>query len=208
MDSVCRNCRREGMKLFLKGEKCFTPKCPVSRRAYPPGVHGPKGAPKPTEYGTQLREKQKAKRIYGVRERQFRNYVDTALGSSGNTADTLLATLERRLDAVVYRAGFAVSHRQARQLVAHGHFAVDGQRVTIPSYLVHAGAIITVVKLGELAQETNVLAADLAQEKKGTLPAWLRFDSEQKRVEVLRLPAREDIEQSFDPKLIIEFYSR
>lgn len=208
MNAVCRNCRREGMKLFLKGEKCFTPKCPVSRRAYPPGIHGPKGASKATEYGTQLREKQKAKRIYGVRERQFRNYVDEALGSTGNTTDQLLQMLERRLDAVLFRVGITQSHRQARQLVAHGHFSVNGRRVTIPSYRVNVGDVITLKNTNELARENNVLAVNFAQEKNVHIPEWLRFDPSEKRVEVFRLPTRKDIEPSFNPKLILEFYSR
>ena len=208
MDSACRNCRREGIKLFLKVEKCFTAKCPVSRRAYPPGVHGPKGSGKPTEYGTQLREKQKAKRIYGVRERQFRNYVEGALTKTGNTAEHLLRTLEQRLDTVIRRAGYAVSQRQARQLVNHGHFLLNAKKVSIPSLLVQSGDVITVRRPDELSNLQNVIAVNTALERPQQVPGWLSVDRDAKRIEVLRLPTVGDVESTFDPKLIIEFYSR
>ncbi len=208
MDGACRNCRREGIKLFLKGEKCFTPKCPVSRRAYPPGLHGPKGVGKMTEYGTQLREKQKAKRIYGIRERQFKNYVDRALARTGNTAEHLLRSLEQRLDSVVWRAGFTASHRQARQLVGHGHFLVNGEKANVPSMLVAAGDRITLHDASELDNVQNVIAATLVAKQQYKAPAWLVVNPDERSITVLRSPEATEIEQSFNSKLIIEFYSR
>ncbi len=208
MDAVCRNCRREGMKLFLKGEKCFTSKCPVSRRAYPPGIHGPKGASKPTEYGTQLREKQKAKRIYGIRERQFKNYVAHALAKTGNTAEHLLRALERRLDSVIFRSGLAATHRQARQLVSHGHFLLNGKKVTTASLLVHPNDRIALRSGNGADNEQNVIAVNLAAKQQRKMPSWMSFDPESRTIEVLRLPEFSDVEPNFDSKLIIEFYSR
>lgn len=203
-DPVCRLCRREGQKLFLKGERCYTPKCAFDRRGYPPGQHG-QGRQKLSEYGLHLREKQKARRIYGVLERQFRHYVELAQKARGVTGETLLRLLERRLDNVVYRLGFASSRAEARQVVRHGHIEVNGRRVDIPSYLVRPGEEIAVreeaLRLPRF-RELKELAKDRVP------PAWLEVDRERMRGRVVRLPEREEIDSPLREQLIVEYYAR
>ncbi|MER3500783.1 MAG: hypothetical protein IMHGJWDQ_002210 [Candidatus Fervidibacter sp.] len=200
---VCRLCRREGVKLFLKGEKCLT-KCILDRRRHPPGQHGELRR-KVTEYGKRLREKQKLRRIYNVREEQFVRYFEMAEKIPGNTGENLLQILERRLDNVVYRLGFALSRNHARQLVVHGHIAVNGRTVDIPSYLVEPGDVIS-VKEG-MRDNPDVLRAI---EVKGdwTVPAWLSRDTATFTGRVLALPTRDQIDVPVDENLVVEFYSR
>src|ERR671921_667467 len=183
----CKQCRREGQKLFLKGERCLTDKCGVERRAYPPGDHG-RGRQKQSEYRVQLREKQKARRYYGVLEKQFRHYYETASRQEGVTGENLLRLLERRFDNVLVRLGFAASRRQARQLITHGHWLINGRRVDIPSYQVKSEDIIS-IKSGSGATETVQRGTELAS----TLPAWLQADHYALTAKVLRLPERSDI---------------
>ncbi len=199
----CRLCRREGTKLFLKGDRCYSDKCAMNRRPYPPGQHG-RYRRRLTGYAIRLREKQKLKRIYGLREEQFRRYIEEAQKVKGRTGTALLRILEERLDNVVYRAGFAVSRDQARQLVSHGHFLVNGRVTDIPSYRVEPGDVIEVKpqskdKLRELIKE--------AAEKRN-LPSWLTRDLENLRIQVTAEPAEEDLDKSIDMNLIVEFYSR
>jgi len=201
----CRLCRREGMQLFLKGEKCFTEKCPLKRRPYPPGIHGPRKKPRLSIYGMQLREKQKAKRIYGVLEKQFRRYFEMARKMPGNTGENLLSLLERRLDNVVYRLGFAMTRAQARQLVSHGHVLVNGEKVDIPSYLVKEGDVIT---LKEKTLENPFVKLSLQKRDSRPIPEWLSFDENQKIGRVLRLPERKDIGYPIQESLIVELYSK
>lgn len=201
---VCRQCRREGMKLFLKGERCFKEKCAVERRSYPPGEHG-KRRNKMQPYGLQLREKQKVRRVYGVLETQFRRYFVEANRQKGVTGENLLRLLELRLDNVVYSLGFASSRAQARQLVRHGHVVVNGRRVNIPSYQVKPG--MEVVLKDRLRSNTQVGdALDTAQGR--GVPPWLELDPEQFRGKVLALPSREDIRLPIQEQLIVELYSR
>jgi small subunit ribosomal protein S4 len=200
----CRQCRREGEKLFLKGERCLTDKCGVDRRAYAPGDHGRGRRRKQSEYLTQLREKQKARRYYGVLEGQFRGYYETAARQSGITGENLLRLLELRLDNVVYRLGFGASRRQARQLVRHGHFTVNGRKVNIPSYRVRPDEIIAAV-LGSEGLKTVVEdATDLT----ASVPAWLQADHDNMVGKVLRLPERTDIDIPVQESLIVELYSK
>ena len=198
----CRICRREGMKLFLKGERCLTDKCAVERRSYPPGEHG-RGRIKQSEYLLQLREKQKARRYYGLLERQFRNYYAKAAKGSGITGETLLRMLEMRLDNIVYRLGFAASRAQARQLVRHGHFNVNGRRVNIPSYQVKPDDVVTAV-MGSTAAPIIRDATDLT----ASVAPWLQADHEGLSGKVLRWPAREDIDTPVQEQLIVELYSK
>ncbi|MCL4828660.1 MAG: 30S ribosomal protein S4 [Caldilinea sp.] len=208
-DSVCKLCRREGQKLFLKGERCLSPKCAIERRAFPPGVHGKKQTfrRKTSDYGLQLREKQKARRIYGVLERQFRRYFEEANRTKGMTGVNLLAMLEKRLDNVVYRLGFADSRAQARQLVRHGHFEVNGRKTDIPSFQVSVGDVITV---RESARNKGYFKerAQIMQGGSSSVPAWLRASVVDMKGEVLGAPAREDIEIPLNEQLIVEYYSR
>ncbi|MCR4419488.1 MAG: 30S ribosomal protein S4 [Clostridia bacterium] len=201
---VCRLCRREGIKLFLKAERCYTDRCAMERRPYPPGLHG-HGRKKVTEYGMQLREKQKAKRVYGVLERQFRNYFERAERQKGATGENLLRLLERRLDNVVFRLGLAGSRPEARQLVRHGHFAVNGRKVDIPSYQVRPGDEIAVREGSRDLPKFKALAEALAHR---TPPAWLEVDKENLRGRVLRLPQRDEIDVPVEEHLIVELYSR
>ncbi len=204
-DAVCRLCRREGMKLFLKGAKCFTDKCPVEKRNFPPGQHGKDRKPKIVGYGLQLREKQKAKRIYFTQEKQFRNYFERAARTRGVTGEVLLQQLERRLDNVVYRLGFAVARRQARQLVRHGHVQVNGKKVDIPSYQVSAGEEISVrEKSNKLA--LLEIAKDFASHQ--APPAWLEVDRDGYKGRVVSLPTRNDINLPINEQLIVELYSK
>src|SRR5512135_258763 len=189
-DAVCRLCRREGMKLFLKGPKCFTEKCPIEKRNFAPGQHGKDRRPKVAGYGLQLREKQKAKRIYFTLEKQFRNYFEKAAKAKGVTGEQLLQQLERRLDNVVYRLGFAVSRRQARQLVRHGHIEVNGKKVDIPSYQVSVGEELT---LREKSNKLPLVAQAMEFTSHQTTPNWLEVDRENKKGRVTALPKREDL---------------
>jgi small subunit ribosomal protein S4 len=198
----CRVCRREGMKLFLKGERCLTEKCAIERRSYPPGEHG-RGRIKQSEYLLQLREKQKARRYYGLLEGQFRTYYAKAAKGSGITGETLLRMLETRLDNVVYRLGFAASRAQARQLVRHGHFQVNGRRVNIPSYQVKADDIVTVPQ-SSAAQQVIRDATDLT----AAVAPWLQADHDGLTGKVLRWPAREEIDTPVQEQLIVELYSK
>lgn len=207
-DSVCKLCRREGQKLFLKGERCLTPKCAMERRAFPPGMHGKKQTfrRKTSDYGLQLREKQKARRIYGVLERQFRRYFEEANRASGMTGVNLLAMLERRLDNVVYRLGLADSRAQARQLVRHGHLEVNGRKTDIPSFQVAIGDVITV----RTSARSKTYFKERAQfmQRSSSVPNWLRMSVVDMKGEVLGTPAREDIEIPLNEQLIVEYYSR
>jgi len=201
---VCRLCRREGMKLFLKGERCFTDKCSIERRNYPPGLHG-QARPRFSDYGNQLREKQKVRRIYSVLERQFRNTVLEAVKTRGISGETLLALLERRMDNVVYRLGFASSRAEARQLVRHGHFKLNGRRITIPAARVRKGDVIELTERGKKA--TRVQAA-LESADTGAVPSWLSMDRQAKQRDVLENPNREEITVPIQEQLIVELYSR
>ena len=204
-DPVCRLCRREGMKLFLKGAKCFTDKCAIEKRNFAPGQHGKDRRAKIVGYGLQLREKQKTKRMYFVLEGQFRNYYEAAASKTGVTGEVLLQQLERRLDNVVFRMGFGTSRRQARQVVRHGHVAVNGRKVNIPSYQVKAGDEVAV---REASRRLAVLesAKDFAAHQ-GT-PAWLEVDRDNYKGRVLALPKREDINLPVNEQLIVELYSK
>ena len=198
----CRNCRREGIKLFLKGERCLTEKCSVERRSYPPGEHG-RGRIKQSEYLLQLREKQKARRYYGLLEKQFRTYYSKAAKGSGITGETLLRMLETRLDNVVYRLGFAASRAQARQLVRHGHWLINGRRVDVPSYQVRPEDVIS-IKSDSAATDTIRKATELVS----TVPAWLQADHDQLTAKVLRKPERAEIAAPVQEQLIVELYSK
>ena len=202
--SVCRLCRREGMKLFLKGDRCFKDKCAFERRGYAPGQHGRRRS-KIQGYGIQLREKQKVKRTYGVLERQFRNYFTKAAQSKGITGSTLLQMLERRLDNVVDRLGFASSRSMARQLVSHGHIQVDGRKMTIASALVKPGSVVA---LREKSRKNEQIKICLDTAKGRGVPAWLELDSDQFQGTVRQLPSREDIVMPIQEQLIVELYSK
>ncbi|MGI9953035.1 30S ribosomal protein S4 [Moorellaceae bacterium AZ2] len=201
---VCRLCRREGMKLYLKGERCYTDKCAIARRSYAPGQHGQERR-KISEYGIRLREKQKARRIYGVLERQFRGYFERAEREKGITGENLLRLLERRLDNVVYRLGFAASRSEARQLVRHGHFRVNGRKVNIPSYLVRPGDEIEVREKSKESVKFKEIAAQAAHR---TPPAWLESDAANLKGRVLALPTRDQIDVPIQEHLIVELYSK
>ena len=203
--SVCRLCRREKIKLFLKGSKCETDKCPIERRAYPPGEHGKDRRTKESDYGLQLREKQKAKRIYGSRERPFRNYFDDAARQTGVTGEYLLQGLEKRLDNVVYRLGFAMSRAAARQLVRHRHIMVDNRLVDIPSYQVSANNLVAVRE-----QSRNLSVIQDALEKRGgrTIPSWLELNAEAMSGRVRMMPSRADIQIPVQEQLIVELFSK
>jgi small subunit ribosomal protein S4 len=203
-DAVCRLCRREGVKLFLKGDRCFTPKCGIERRAFPPGQHG-QGRTRFSEYGVQLREKQKVKRIYGVLERQFAVTMERASRMKGRQGENLLMLLERRLDNVVFRLGFATSRAESRQLVRHGHFLVNGRRQTIPSMLVKAGARITVA---EKSRKVARIANALETLEGRSVPRWLETEKTKFEGIVKALPARDDITIPIQEQLIVELYSR
>jgi small subunit ribosomal protein S4 len=198
----CKQCRREGMKLFLKGERCLTEKCAVERRSYPPGEHG-RGRIKQSEYLLQLREKQKARRYYGILEKQFRAYYEKASRQSGITGETLLRMLETRLDNVVYRLGFAASRAQARQLIRHGHFMVNGRRVNIPSYQVRPDDIVS-MKPGAPIEEVVRDATDLT----ASVSPWLQADHDNLTGKVLKYPEREEIDAPVQEQLIVELYSK
>jgi len=202
---VCRLCRREGMKLFLKGERCYTDKCAIEKRNVPPGQHGRARKAKMVGYGVQLREKQKVKRTYGILENQFRRYFEAADRQKGITGQLLLQSLERRLDNVVYRLGFATSRPQARQLVRHGHFTVNGKRVDIPSYAVRQGDTVAV----RSTSATNVTIQHATEEVKGRgVPEWLLLDTGALSGRISQLPTREQINLPVEEQLIVELYSK
>ena len=202
-DAKCRLCRREGQKLFLKGARCFTDKCAIERRNYPPGQHGLNRG-KPTAYGIQLREKQKAKRIYGVLESQFRKYFQWAEREKGVTGENLLKLLELRLDNVVHRLGFAASRREGRQMVAHGHFAVNGRKVSVPSFLVKVGDAVQL----RPTSKHQVRVDDNLNAGRGQIPQWLELDPNEKKGMIRSLPLREDIQIPVSEQLIVELYSK
>jgi small subunit ribosomal protein S4 len=193
------------MKLFLKGERCYTDKCGYERRSYPPGQHGQNRRRKRSDYGEQLREKQKVKRLYGIAERQFRGYYHKAIRSRGKSGDVLVQLLERRLDNVVYRMGFASDHAEARQLVRHGHFTINGKRVNIPSYLVRARDVVTVREPSQKIARINEALA--AVDRRG-VPQWISLDKDAFKGTVTQLPAREDVTLPIREQLIIELYSK
>lgn len=204
---VCKLCRREGEKLFLKGERCFTPKCAVEKRGYPPGMHGRRRQlrRRMSDYGLQLREKQKAKRIYGVMERQFRRYFQEALKVKGLTGATLLQTLERRLDNVVMRLGLADSRAQARQLITHGHITVNGRKMDVSSYLVEVGDEIAV---RSQSRKNRYFASLTEMLDPGIVPDWLQLDVQEMKGKVLTFPSREQIQEPINEQLVVEYYSR
>ena len=205
-EAVCRLCRREGQKLFLKGLRCFTEKCAIEKRNFVPGQHGQSRRPKIAGYGLQLREKQKVKRTYGLLERQFRSYFEKALRIKGPTGENLIIMLERRLDNVINRSGFAGSHAQARQFILHGHVTVNGKKVNIPSYLVKVGDEITMKE--KMRQNAMVLEARNVAQSQNTVP-WLEIDRDQLKSKVIAMPKREDIQTpSFNEQLIVELYSK
>ena len=201
---VCRLCRREGTKLFLKGDRCLTGKCALDRRSTAPGQHGAANK-KMREYGLQMREKQKTRRYYGVLEKQFVNYFEEADRKEGMTGENLICLLERRLDNVVYRMGFAASHKEARQLVLHGHFTVNGKKVNIPSLIIKAGDVISVKEASRDSVKFKALAEAAAD---ANAPKWLEVKAEAMTATVLTLPAREDVDFDFNEQLIVELYSK
>ena len=201
-DASCRLCRREGQKLFLKGERCYSTKCAIEKRNFPPGQHG-QGRKKVSDYGLQLREKQKAKRFYGLQETQFRNLFDKAARKKGITGENLLILLETRLDNTVFRLGFASSRKEARQLVTHGHFTVNGKKVDIPSYEVKAGDVIKVKE-----KSTNSPKFKEIKDMAITVPSWMSVDVEKLEGKVIALPARADIDTPVAEHLIVELYSK
>lgn len=203
-NSVCRLCRREGLKLFLKGERCYTDKCAIERRNYPPGVHG-QGRTKFSEYAVQLREKQKVKRMYGLMEKQFRRYFHMAERARGITGETLLQLLEQRLDNMIYRMGFATSRAEARQLVRHGHFMIDGRKVDIPSFLLRPGHVVTV---RENSRSVTRIVEALEQSSRRGVPDWLEVQREAFTARVKALPNRADLTMPINEKLVVELYSK
>jgi small subunit ribosomal protein S4 len=200
---VCRLCRREGMKLYLKGDRCYSDKCAIDRRSYVPGQHG-QGRKKVSGYGLQLREKQKAKRYYGVMESQFRKYFNMAERMKGVTGENLLSILESRLDNLVYRIGLGESRKEARQLVRHGHFLVNGKKVDIPSYLVKVGDVVEVKESSRNSEKFK----ELAENNQRVAPDWLEVDMEKMRARVVGVPKKEHIDIPIEEHLIVELYSR
>jgi small subunit ribosomal protein S4 len=205
IDASCKLCRREKQKLFLKGAKCFTDKCPVERRNFPPGQHGQSRRSKISEYGVQLREKQKIRRLYGLLETQFRNYFEKALRTTGKTADALVKLLERRLDNVVYRMGFAPSRKTARQLILHGHFTINDMPVNIPSYLLEAGDVI---RVKDKSKKLDVIHSSMKRMKDGTMLPWLSLDKANLSGTFLQIPERADIPLPANEQLVVELYSK
>ena len=202
---VCRLCRREDGQLYLKGDRCFSQKCAYERRPYPPGQHGQGRKRRPSDYGQQLREKQKVKRLYGVLEKQFRGYYYRASRMKGVTGENLLQLLERRLDNVALRLGFGASHAECRQLARHGHFLVNGKRVNIPSYLVNAG---DVVEVRDNSRKIQKIVEALAKVDRTPAPAWLELDKDNFKGKVTSLPGRSDVSADIDEQLIVELYSK
>lgn len=202
---VCRLCRREDMKLFLKGDRCYTDKCGFERRAYAPGQHGQNRRRKASDYGEQLREKQKVKRIYGIAERQFRGYYYKANRMKGITGENLLVLLERRLDNIIYRLGFASDHAEARQLIRHGHVLVNEKRINIPSYLIKVGEVISV---REKSRKMSRIAESIAAVDRRGVPQWIELDREKFEGRIKALPTREDFTMPIREQLIVELYSK
>lgn len=206
IDATCRQCRREGCKLFLKGERCFSDKCSVTRRNQAPGQHGAgSGRKRVKEYGLQLREKQKAKRYYGILEKQFKNYFVKADKKEGQTGENLLTMIERRLDNVVYRMGMAESRKEARQLVTHGHFRVNGKKVNIPSYIVSKDDVITLKENSRKSVKIKTLIENITAK---TVPAWMSIDKENIVATIIALPTRADVDFPIEEHLIVELYSK
>src|SRR4030095_5741415 len=201
----CKRCRREKQKLFLKGTKCFTEKCPVERKNYPPGQHGLSRRAKVSDYSIQLREKQKVKRTYGLLETQFRNYFELANKQKGRTGENLVKLLERRMDNIIYRAGFAPSRKSARQLILHKHFKLNGQTVNIPSYLLRAGDN---VQVKDESKQVKIIHESLKRVKDDMLPAWLQVDKASLKGTLLAIPERIDIPFNANEQLIVELYSK
>ncbi len=206
-DTQCKKCRRAGEKLFLKGEKCSTAKCPMVKRNFVPGMHGNKGPARLTNYGTQLKEKQKAKRIYGLREKQFANYFGKALSKTGNTAEWAFKFLESRLDNTVYRLGFADSRQMARQLVNHGHFRVNGKKVDVPSYQIKTGQEIDLSDKSKKMKAFENISQKLENKKKDLAP-WLSLDAPAIKAKVTGAPKLGDVEMNINWRVIVEFYSK
>jgi len=204
LNPKCKQCRREGVKLFLKGERCYSPKCPMVKRKYPPGMHGSRLRKRISPYGLQLREKQKMKRIYRILERQFRNYFEKAQRKKGDTGINLLILLETRLDNVIYRANFAESRDAARQMVNHGHFKVNNRKVDIPSYQVKPKDVISLKEKSRL--KTKIQGIIKAKEEE--CPDWLSIDEKNLKIKINDLPKEEDLPKNIDTKLIVEYYSR
>lgn len=207
VDSVCKLCRREGEKLFLKGDRCFSPKCSFERRSYPPGLHGRQAQfrRKESDYRMQLRAKQKARRVYGIFERQFRRYFHQAQHQKGLTGQNLLIILETRLDNVIYRLGLAASRAQSRQLISHGHFDINGRKTNIPSFLVSPGDTIVVRDISKKKSFFKDLAKNIDE---GRVPEWLELDAKNLTGQVLSMPTHDQIDATLDEQLIVEFYSR
>lgn len=205
LHSKCKLCRKAGEKLFLRGERCFGSKCAIIKRNYPPGVHGPAGVKRLTDYGAQLKEKQKAKRLYGLREKQFKNYYLKAKKIKGNTEQTFAQLLEQRLDNVVFKLGFAKSRNQARQIVNHRHILLNNKINNNPSASVRPGDTIAIKPVSQNTPYFQVIAATLAKHE---APAWLKLEPSQLSGQVISLPAIDDIKQNFNTKTIIEFYSK
>ena len=203
-DAVCRLCRREGTKLFLKGDRCFSAKCGIERRAYPPGQHG-QGRARFSDYGVQLREQQKVKRMYGLLEKQFADTMSRASRMKGRAGGNLLVLLERRLDNVIFRMGFSTSRAEARQLVRHGHFLIDGRRASIPSMLIKAGAVISVA---EKSRKIARISGALETLESRSIPQWVEINKESFEGTVKSLPVREDITMPIQEQLIVELYSK
>ena len=202
----CKQCRSEGEKLFLKGDRCYSVKCAIIKRKYPGGIHGPKGYPRQSEYALQLREKQKIKRFYGILEKQLRKYYEAAKKHIGNTEVLLLSSLERRLDNVIYRAGLSASRQGARQLINHGHILVNNKKVDIPSYQVKTGDSISLRENNKLSRQIKEILAD--SKTKSELPKWFTFDKKKTEIKIINLPTPEDLPQEFNVRLVVEFYSR
>lgn len=202
---VCKLCRREEQKLFLKGAKCSTPKCPIEKKSYPPGQHGTRRRFKQSEYGVQLREKQKVRRMYGLLEKQFRNYFEKADKQKGVTSELLLQLLERRLDNVVFRLGFAPSRGAARQLVLHRHFMVNGQLVNIPSYTLKAGDVISVK---DRSKKLDIIHDSMKKIREGRLMPWLDLDKAGMKGTLMSIPSRDDMQLEVNESLIVELYSK
>ena len=203
-DALCRICRRETEKLFLKGDRCYTEKCAIERRQYPPGQHGQRRG-KLSDYGVQLREKQKVRKIYGLLENQFRSTFERAERKKGVTGEVLLQLLETRLDNVVYRMGFAPNRNSARQLVTHGHFLVNGRKVNIPSYVARVG---DVVELKEASRNIGIVTDNISKMEHRGVPAWLEVDYQSFKGKILQVPTREDIQLTANEQLIVELYSK
>ena len=202
---VCKLCRREGVKLYLKGDRCYSPKCAIEKRPYAPGQHGQRRKGRPSDYSIRLREKQKLRRIYGIGEKQFRNLFSEAARRQGVTGNNFLGLLESRLDSLVYRLGLASSHSQARQLVAHGHFTVNGKAIDVPSAIVKPGSTIAV---SGNSKKTSLILENVESNRRRKLSPWLSFNPETLSGQYLRLPAREDLALPVNEQFVIEYYSR